>query len=151
MSTSTLQTAPIAKSVRQKIQIPYSYVAGPAVTKFLLGLRDRLIFASVCSACGRRSVPPLSFCGRCWKPITEFAEVGPRGTVESFATVPALDSTAPAGASVTYGLIRLDGADSLLAHLVAGEQITIGATVGPHCAEQRQGSILDIEHFRIVG
>jgi len=96
-------------------------------------------------------VPPLLFCGRCWRPISEFAEVGPRGIVESFVVAPALDSMAPAGASVTYGLIRLDGADSLLAHIVAGEQLAVGAAVEPHWAEQRQGSILDIVHFRIVG
>jgi uncharacterized protein len=151
MSTSTLQSVPIAKSVRQKIQIPYSYVAGPAVTKFLLGLKERLIYASVCSACGRRSVPPLSFCGRCWRPITEFAVVGPRGIVESFAMVPARQSTAPADAPLIYALIRLDGADSLLAHVIAGAGVRIGAAVEPQWAEQRQGSILDIVRFRIVG
>ena len=42
---------------------------------------------SRCPCCDRRTVPPLSFCGRCWKPIEEMVCVGPRGMLESFAVV----------------------------------------------------------------
>lgn len=132
-----------AHSVRQKIEIPFQYAAGSAVTRFLTGLRDRVIVASVCGKCGRRSVPPLSFCGRCWLPIAEFTDLTGEGTLVSF-------SRDKEGNLI--GLIRCDGADSTLAHRVSVQKGTpkIGARVTPVWREERTASILDIEHFRVV-
>ena len=132
--------------VEQKIQIPYSYVAGPAVSRFLTGLKDRVFYASECPACGRKTVPPLSFCGRCWKPISQFVPVGPRGVLESFAGMP--DGSAP---GALYALIRLGGADTCLPHLLElapGQTAQIGAEVEPVWKEEREGSVLDIRCFR---
>ncbi len=145
MSANPTSVDPI---VEQKIQIPYSYVAGPAVSRFLTGLKDRVFYASACPACGRKTVPPLSFCGRCWKPISQFVPVGPRGVLESFAGVP--DGSTP---GATYALIRLNGADTCLAHLLElapGETAQIGAEVEPVWQEEREGSVLDIRCFRLT-
>jgi uncharacterized OB-fold protein len=150
MSTPGLETSTVAATVRQKIQIPYSYVAGPAVTRFLRGLKDRVITASVCAGCGRRSVPPLSFCGRCWQPIGAFVEVSPRGVLESFAVVPSPEAGAR---DAVYGLVRLEGADSLLAHLIhaePGQALRCGMWVEAEWRAERTGSILDIVCFRLV-
>jgi hypothetical protein len=132
-------------AVHQKIEIPFQYTAGPAVTRFLEGLKDKLIVASVCSKCGRRSVPPLSFCGRCWRPIAEFISVSGEGTLLSF--------TRRAGGDVLYGMIQLEGTDSSLAHYVTGEvgRLRIGCKVAAVWRAGRTGSILDIEGFREVG
>ena len=134
--------------VEQKIQIPYSYVAGPAVGHFLTGLKDRVFYASECPACGRKTVPPLSYCGRCWKPIGRFVPVGPRAVLESFAGGP--DDSNP---RMLYALIRLNGADTCLAHLLElapGETARIGAEVEPVWREERTGSVLDIRCFRLA-
>lgn len=151
---TTKQGGSIAATVRQKIEIPYSYVAGRAVTRFLLGLKGRVFYASVCGSCGRKNVLPLSFCGRCWKPIDRYVPVGPRGTLESFAAVPGGIPELPHVAGpVIYGLVRLDGADTLLAHLVtadAGEEIRCGARVEAVWREERSGSILDVAAFRVL-
>ena len=91
----------IAPTIQQKIQIPYNYSAGPAMTKFLRGLKDKVIYASLCASCGKRSVPPLSFCGRCWQPIDSYVPVEQVGAVESFvapAAFPAELSSHPSGA-----------------------------------------------------
>ncbi len=149
MSTNNVTSTTIAKSVRQKIQIPYSYVAGPAVSRFLAGLKEGVIYASVCPDCGRRAVPPLSFCGHCWKSITEFVAVGPRGVLESFAAAPRAELPGVAS-PVTYGLVRLEGADSLLAHVVTGGDLRVGAAVEAVWRPERQGSITDIGYFRAI-
>ena len=145
MNTNQSSVDPV---VVQKIQIPYSYVAGVAVGHFLTGLKDGVFYASACSACGRKTVPPLSFCGRCWKPITQFTPVGPRGILESFARVPGNESSA-----AVFALVRLEGADTCLAHLLElepDETPTIGAAVESVWREHRVGSVLDISCFRLV-
>jgi len=146
MSTSTNPNS-VDPIVEQKIQIPYSYVAGPAVSRFLTGLRDRVFYASECPACGRKTVPPLSFCGRCWTPIRQFVPVGPQGVLESFADTP--DGSSPGH---LYALIRLHGADTCLAHLLElapGQTAQIGAEVEPDWKEEREGGVLDIRCFRL--
>lgn len=146
MGTSATANS-VAPIVEQKIQIPYSYVAGPAVGRFLAGLRDRVFYASKCTVCNRTTVPPLSFCGRCWKPISDFVPVGPAGVLESFASTAADENP-----GALYALVRLHGADSCLPHLLElgpGQTAQIGAEVEPVWCEQRQGSVLDIRCFRL--
>jgi uncharacterized OB-fold protein len=128
--------------VRQKIEIPFQYTAGPAVTRFLQGLTNQKIVTSVCSKCGWRSVPPLSFCGRCWQPVTEFRELRGTGQLLSYSR----------SGNRTFGLIQLDGADSSLVHWVVagGGPLKISSPVEPVWRAELSGSILDIEHFRVV-
>lgn len=141
----------IAPTIQQKIQIPYNYSAGPAMTKFLRGLQEKTIYASVCSACGRRSVPPLSFCGRCWLPIDNYVPVEQKGTLQSFVEAPSSHANYDNAASpLGYGLLRLQGCSTSLVHLVqapGGTALRIGATVRPVWKDERKGSILDIAHF----
>ncbi len=142
----------IAPTIQQKIQIPYNYSAGPAMTKFLRGLKEKVIYASLCASCGKRSVPPLSFCGRCWQPIDAYVPVEQVGTVESFvapAAFPAELSSHPPGAAF-YGLIRLQDCSTNLVHLVQvqeGSSPHIGAVVRPVWNDERTASILDISYF----
>ena len=143
MSANTTAVDPI---VEQKIQIPYSYVAGPAVSRFLIGLKDCVFYASECSACGRKTVPPVSFCGRCWKPISTFVPVGPTGVLESFSAIPDGNNH-----HSLYALIRLNGSDTCLTHwleMPPGEPLQIGLQVEPVWKEEREGSVLDIRCFR---
>jgi uncharacterized OB-fold protein len=143
----------VAPTIRQKIQIPYKYSAGPAMTKFLRGLQDEVIFASVCSGCSRRSIPPIGFCGRCWRPIEEYVEVEQRGVIESLVSPPdvAGQAGASAGESSAYALIRLQDCTTNLVHLVrwnVASPIGIGSLVVPVWQEERTAGILDIAYFR---
>ena len=151
---TTTKSGTVAITLRQKIEIPYNYVAGRAVTRFLLGLKEKVFCASVCGSCGRKNVLPLSFCGRCWKPIDRYEAVGPLGTLESFASVPGGVPELPQIAGpVIYGLIRLDGADTLLAHVVTADaeaEIHCGARVEAVWREKRSGSILDVAAFHVL-
>jgi hypothetical protein len=130
-------------SVRQKIEIPFQYTAGPAMTRFLEGLKEKAILAGQCSQCGRSSVPPLSFCGRCWRPVTTFAPLTGEGVLVSYTK---------SDADVVYGLILLDGADSSMVHRLdpSGPDKVVGSRVKPVWRAERAGSILDIEHFVVM-
>jgi uncharacterized OB-fold protein len=139
--------------VRQKIEIPFRYTAGPALERFFAGLRDAVLVASACSGCGRRSLPPLSFCGRCWRPITEYVELSGQGTLLSFARVPFPVTELPElTPPVIYGLFDLEGAETHLAHLLSpddADALGVGAPVEVVWREQRTGTILDIRCFRL--
>lgn len=128
-------------TVRQKIEIPFQYTAGPAVQRFLEGLKDRKIIAGVCPSCGFRSLPPLSFCGRCWQ-ATSFETLSGKAVLQSFTHV---------GQEI-FGLIKFDGADSTLAHRIVANEGSLkpGAPVEPVWRSDRSASILDIEHFRTL-
>ncbi len=142
----------IAPTIRQKIQIPYKYSAGPPMTRFLRGLEQKIIYASVCAACGRRSVPPVGFCGRCWKEIDNFVAVEQRGIVESFVCDSQGEPQAIAPEkSLAYALIRLQDCSTNLAHLVqwdAETPLRIGTVVTPVWKNERTASILDIAYFQ---
>ena len=139
--------------VPQKIEVPFQYTAGPALERFFTGLREAVLVASFCSGCGRRSLPPLSFCGRCWQPITEYVELSGQGILLSFARVPFSVAELPdLVPPVTYGLIALEGADTHLVHLLCSDgddTLQVGAPVEVVWREQRTGSILDIHCFRL--
>jgi uncharacterized OB-fold protein len=145
----------IAPTIRQKIQIPYNYSAGPAVTKFLRGLQQKIIYASACAGCGRKSVPPIGFCGRCWQPIETFVPVEQSGIIESFVTPAALppELVDESHQGLSFALIRLQDCSTNMVHLVKtppGSSIAIGARVRAMWKEERTASILDIACFVIA-
>lgn len=147
-----MSTSSIAPTLHQKIQIPYNYSAGPAMTRFLRGLAEKTIYASLCSGCGRRSVPPLSFCGRCWQPIDTYDAIGQVGRIESFVAPTAFPRELPSQSfgSLFYALIRLKDCSTNLVHLVQarpGSSPKIGDIVRPVWKDERTASILDISYF----
>ncbi|MBI3551386.1 MAG: Zn-ribbon domain-containing OB-fold protein [Elusimicrobia bacterium] len=134
-----------------RIAVPYAWSAGEVLSRFLKALRDeRKILATRCPSCRKAYVPPRKTCGNCFEACGEWLEVGPRGTLLSF-TQALYDSPAHPRPSPIYGLIRLEGADTALAHLVGEsklENLRLGMSVEAVFSESRSGSILDILHFR---
>lgn len=71
-----------------KWDINYRYSAGKTVSYFLTRIRDyRKIMGIKCSKCQRVIVPPRSFCERCFIPISDWVELGNKGSVEAFTFV----------------------------------------------------------------
>ena len=140
--------------VKQKIEIPFQYTPGPALLRFLEGLRDGKLLASGVPGQARKTIPPLSFCGRTWKPAGEWSELPGTGVLESFAIVPrALAELPDAGARVVFGLVKLDGAETRLVHLVRAMQDTdlrVGARVKVLWNPARSAGIRDIAGFAVV-
>lgn len=135
------------------VPIRHRYTPGVAGEVFFKALRDRGVFlAARCSSCAVTYCPPRLFCERCFDgPLEADVEVGPEGSVESFSVgYTGLEGEVLAE-PVTVGLIRLDGADTVLLHfLVDTDHLMIGQRVQPALRPKgkRTGSILDLRGFR---
>ncbi len=68
-------------TVNYKPEAVYSYTAGQALSKFLLGLKDGKILGRKCPKCGRVYVPPRMYCEDCYVPTSEWVEVKDEGIV----------------------------------------------------------------------
>jgi uncharacterized protein len=138
-----------------RIPIRHRYTPGVAGEAFFRALKDDGRFlASRCESCGITYCPPRLFCERCFAgPLDAGVTVGPEGTLESFSVGYTGPEGEPLDDPVALGLIRLDGADTVVVHflvdaaeLVAG--IRVEAVFLPKA--RRTGSILDVRGFRPV-
>jgi uncharacterized protein len=136
-----------------RVPIRHRYTPGVAGEAFFQALKDRGEFlASRCESCGITYCPARLFCERCFAgPLEANVTVGPQGTVLSFT----VGSTGVEGERLdeplTIGLIRLDGADTVLVHfLVEAEELVTGLRVEPRFLPRtkRTGSMLDLQGFR---
>jgi uncharacterized OB-fold protein len=137
---------------------PFNYAVGMHGSKFFTELRDhRKIMAMKCPKCNTVYIPPRGVCGKCFVEIDEWVEVGPKGTIGTFTILryafidPETGEQKPV--PYGYGFIKLDGCDTLLQHYLHIEdesKIKIGARVEPVFREKRNGSMKDIEYFRVT-
>ncbi|MDP9862657.1 MULTISPECIES: Zn-ribbon domain-containing OB-fold protein [Streptosporangium] len=128
----------------------YTRTTGPVIGRFLTELRDGRI-VGVRTADGRTLVPPLEYDPETGDAVTgDYVEVGPAGTVESWAWVHSPRAGHPLDRPFAWALIRLDGADTSLVHAVdAGDVKALrpGLRVRPRWRAGRTGHITDIESF----
>jgi len=133
--------------VTASVNLSFRYAAGAAASRFLTALRDeQKIYGTRCPDCRRVLVPARSFCPRCFVDTTEWIEVGPLGTLVAIAAVPL--SSSP---RLPLALIRLDGADTNLLHLLGEAEPPawqIGLRLEAVFATERRASIRDILYFR---
>ena len=136
-------------TVESVIKFPYKRSLGPVLGAFMTGLTEQRII-------GIRNgsevmVPPLE-----WDPNTgtelahDFVDVGPAGTVQSWAWVATPSEQHPLSAPFAFALIKLDGADTCLMHAVdAGsiDKMSTGMRVAPRWKAERVGHITDIDAF----
>ena len=138
-----------------RIKVPYKWYVGEIGSRFLIGLRDKQeIWGTKCSKCGKVYVPPVKNCWECFVPTDEWVQVGNSGSVESFTVAYYADKMFGRQAPVIYALVKLDGADGSLLH-VLGEvdpsEVKVGMRVKAVFAGERSGNILDISHFAPSG
>ena len=135
-----------------KVNLPFSYSAGATASRFFVELRDRQrIMGKRCPGCGRVIVPPPLFCKQCFVETAEWLEVGPRGTLITYTVVFRRQPHHPMDAPLPYGIIRLDGADTSIVHLlgeVEPDHIRDGMRMRAVFRKKRQGNILDIAYFK---
>ena len=137
-----------------KVDLPFSYSAGKTASRFFVELRDhQKIMGKRCPGCQRIIVPAQLFCKECFVETDEWIEVGPEGTLLTFTVVYRKKNHHPREAPLAYGIIRLDGADTSIVHLLGETDVTKlehGMKVRAHFSEERKGHILDIKCFRPV-
>ncbi len=151
---------PDVLSATAELEFPYQHSTGPVIGRFLTALRDeRRVYGIECRACRLVLVPPQDYCEVCGGPVADpisasnWREVGPEGTVTTFAVVRRSQAIHPVPAPFAYALIRLDGANTDLLHIVHAADYTslpAGARVRPVWKDERNGSILDISHFELL-
>jgi uncharacterized OB-fold protein len=136
------------------LPVAHRYTPGVAGAVFFSALRDRgVILGSRCEECSFTYVPARLFCERCFSELNADVEVGPGGELRSFTIAYVDVDERPVETPVTYGLVRLDGADAVLLHRIieqGDEPLEIGARVEAVIEDQRAGSILDIRGFRVL-
>ena len=135
-----------------RIKVPYTWTVGEVGSRFFIELRDKKkIWGDKCPRCGTVFVPPRKVCSKCYSNIGEWVEVGTKGTLLTFTVVRYKNNLQSRDAPFAYGIIKLDGADTGLLHLLGEvdlEQINIGMRVEAVFGEDRKGEILDIKYFR---
>lgn len=138
----------------QVLQVPYCYSAGPVVSRFLLGLKEeKKIYGLWCPECNKVYVPPRRICGLCGAEMKDWVPLSGRGQVESWTVVHYAESTHPQPPPFVLAVIRLEGADTRLVHLlgeVDERKLKPGLKVEPVFARERKGHILDLRHFKPI-
>jgi len=149
--TEANESAPL--EVDQHITAHSRYYAGTIGSLFYTTLRDKKRILGIrCTTCDRVLWPPRQTCGRCFSQLSEndLVEIGPNGTLETFTTVSYSEPVHPAPAPLIYGIIKLDGADTGITHLIGGvpfDALHVGMRMKPVFSEERHGDILDIRWF----
>jgi uncharacterized OB-fold protein len=145
--------------IEQHITLRYRFAAGVHATRFFEALRDEGRILATRDAAGNVMVPPRPVCGLSGLPMDDWVEVGPDGVLAgcTIVYVPFIDPMTGVQRPVPYGfgLVRFDGADSSIYHLLDATepaQIGVGRRVQAvfRPREERTGTLADIRHFKVL-
>ena len=131
------------------LEYPYSRTVGPVIGRFMTGLRDGRI-EGIRALDGRVVVPPLEYDPETGDGLSEFVEVGQGGVVTTWSWVATPRAKHPLQKPFAWALIRLDGADTAMLHVVdAGDEsrMATGMRVRVKWRDERVGEIQDIACF----
>lgn len=131
------------------LEFPYNRSTGPVVGGFLTALRDGEIVGAR-TASGRVLVPALEYDPDSGDPIEDLVPVADTGTVTTFVWIAAPKRHQPLHHPFAFALIRLDGADTDLVHVVDAvteDAMASGMRVRARWKNERVGLITDIEAF----
>jgi uncharacterized OB-fold protein len=137
------------------MEFPYKHSTGPIVGRFLAGLKEQKKIWGQRVAGQGVVVPPTGYSEIDASEGGEWVEVRDTGVVTAVAVVhQPIERLHPFAEPFAFVLVRLDGADTALAHVVKDDltKLAVGARVQAVWAadDQRQGTIRDIAHFRLI-
>ena len=142
-----------ALTLKGQIALPYTWWAGEVGSRFLSTLRDeQKILGNRCATCNTVYVPPRKNCGRCFREIDQWVELGNEGVVQAHTIVRFQYPLQPAKTPFAYAVIKLDRADVGLVHIIRDrvDELKNGVRVRALFKEDRKGHILDIDSFQII-
>jgi uncharacterized OB-fold protein len=142
--------------VEGKMALPYQYFAGATGSRFIVALRDdKQILGVRCEACDKTFVPPRQTCERCFADLTDrWVKLEPTGEVTGFTVIRYAEPYQPAKPPYVLALVKLDGADTPVAHILdCGdvEHVRVGLRVRAVFSEEPKDNILEISHFEPAG
>jgi len=137
------------------LEFPYKHSTGETIGRFLAGLkRDAAIWGQRAAGLGV-VVPPHGYSETDGSSSDTWVRVADTGTVTAVALVEQpIPKLHPVDRPFAFVLVKLDGADTALAHIVTErpDAVRVGsrveATWKPEA--ERVGSILDIAAFRLT-
>lgn len=138
--------------IEGKLALPYTYLAGRVGSKFITTIRDKNTILGIrCQKCDKVFVPPRQTCDVCMDDIrNNWVELDNVGELVNFTIVRYDDKHLPRKAPYILGMIKLGGADTLMAHIVEGispGEVQLGMKLKPVFAQDTTNTILDIDHF----
>jgi hypothetical protein len=155
MSTAPRESSIAPLSQKQVMEFPYKHSTGETVGRFLAGLKlQKKIWGQRVSGQGV-VVPPTGYSEIDASAGGEWVEVKETGTVTAVAKVhKPIEGLHPSATPFAFVLVKLDGADTGLAHIVREDlaKLRVGTRVQAvwQADDQRCGSIRDIDCFRVI-
>lgn len=152
-ATSGTSVAPLHE--RRVMEFTYKHSTGATVGRFLAGLKEqKIIWGQRVSGQGV-VVPPVGYSEVDASDAAEWVAVKDTGVVTAVAIVHhPIERLHPSSTPFAFVLVRLDGADTAMAHIVTDnlDALKIGARVQAVWApdDQRTGTIRDIACFRLT-
>jgi len=140
---------PTSLTAPHVLEYPYTRSVGPVLGRFFAGLRERRI-TGIRMADGRVLVPPQEYDPHTSAVLHEFVDVGDAGVVTTWAWVAEPRAKHPLQHPFAFALIRLDGADTALLHVIDAVDETsmrTGMRVRARWRDETRGDIHDIVCF----
>jgi uncharacterized OB-fold protein len=157
MSERSTTAVPSVEPMRQQLtmEFPYKHSTGPVIGRFLAGLKEQKKIWGQRAAGQGVVVPPTGYSEIDGSAGSEWVEVKDTGVVTAVAVVRnPIDGLHPFSSPFAFVLVRLDGADTAMAHVVKDnlDQLKVGARVKAVWApdDQRSGTIRDIACFQLI-
>jgi uncharacterized OB-fold protein len=128
------------------IEYPFSRTTGPVIGAFLTGLREQVLLG-IKGADGKVLVPPTEYDPHTGEELTKLVEVGPGGTVLTWAWVREPMPKHLLQHPFAWALVQPDGADVGFLQMVdagTADAMATGMRVQPRWADAREGSIHDL-------
>ncbi len=147
--SESLAATEVSLSAPHVLEYTYTRSVGPVIGRFFGALEERRVLG-IRAKDGRVLVPPVEYDPLTAEALTEFVEVGQAGVVTTWTWVSTPREKDPLDRPFAWALIRLDGADSALLHVVdAGQEspMSTGMRVRIRWREEPQGNIQDIAWF----
>jgi uncharacterized OB-fold protein len=138
--------------IEGKMALPYQYFAGATGSKFIVALRDaKKILGVRCAKCATTFVPPRQTCERCFAVLSDaWVELESTGEVVGFTVIRYAEPYQPKQPPYVLALIKLDGADTAMAHLLECGDVAnarVGMRVQAVFSEEPKNNLLEIAHF----
>ncbi|MFI5394467.1 MAG: Zn-ribbon domain-containing OB-fold protein [Candidatus Binatia bacterium] len=157
MRERSTTTVPSNEPMHQQLtmEFPYKHSTGPVIGRFLAGLKEQKRIWGQRAAGQGVVVPPTGYSEIDGSTGSEWVEVKDTGVVTAVAVVRnPIDGLHPFSSPFAFVLVRLDGADTAMAHVVKDDldQLKVGARVKAVWApdDQRNGTIRDIACFQLI-
>ncbi|OFW57399.1 MAG: hypothetical protein A2W01_07115 [Candidatus Solincola sediminis] len=125
-------------------------IEGQGLTRMLSGMRDAKLIGIKCSKCGTVYLPGSFYCRKCHIEIDEAIEVGDHGEVMTYTVGYADVRGNPLEEPRVSPMVKFDGCDAWVMGALEGvkpEDVHVGMRVKVAWAEERTGSLQDMQYF----